>query len=182
MNTNELFTRWKNEMIDWDDALQLADNPAEFIELCDTHFRAMVDTHKDALAVELLVCGPDAMPDYEVSERWKRIAQIYVYFAYSNDSMDFTPEAAKAFYGYESTGTPRVAYHEKQPNGLYNGFAVGKHWMDVQLSMWAEDLMRGDIAKCELLDDLDDLPAVRSFIAEWLNTVPCTPLFGHITI
>lgn len=77
----------------------------------------------------------------KVSSKWLAKSLVYKRFAKDwEECCDFSEEAAEAFYAYESRGTPRVVYSEKQPNGLFNGFAVGKHWWDVTVAMWKEDL------------------------------------------
>lgn len=56
-------------------------------------------------------------------------------------------------FSFESTGQPKFAYFERRSNGKYNGYAVGKHWMDATIAMWREDIDSGLLNRQELYDD-----------------------------
>jgi hypothetical protein len=93
----------------------------------------------------------------KVSKKWKETALMYKYFSKSLDSqyLDFSISSAEDMYNYESTGFPLIIYYEKNNNGLCNGYAVGKHFMDITLSMWKEDLKDGILKKYEILNDFE---------------------------
>jgi len=42
-----------------------------------------------------------------------------------------------------------------QEGKKWNGYIVGKHWMDVTVKMWNEDIKRGLLFKFELYQDPD---------------------------
>ena len=81
------------------------------------------------------------------SKRWKDSAEMYKYFSKGFGSLSFSDKAAKDMYDYESTGKPIFQYYDKRYNGKCNGYAVGKHWMDVNIAMWKEDMLSGMILK-----------------------------------
>ena len=91
------------------------------------------------------------------TERWRNQSEVYRYFASSCANLDFSGEAAEAMFNYESVGEPLIDYSVKGDNNLYNGFAVGKHQMDVTLAAWVEDIKKGYLLKAEILDD-DEIP------------------------
>lgn len=60
---------------------------------------------------------------------------IYERFARDwEDCLDFSEKSLLDLYNLESRGIGSV-----EPN---NGYAHGKKWMDVQITMWKEDLFR----------------------------------------
>jgi hypothetical protein len=73
------------------------------------------------------------------------MSELYKVFAdgWSN-SLDFSDEALLSLYNHESYG---VALTPK------NGFAVGKSYLNLQVTSWREALRRGIIAKFELYED-----------------------------
>lgn len=73
------------------------------------------------------------------------MAELYRYFAASMSSkLDFSEEAELSLYNHESYGCLL------SPN---NGFAVGKQYLNLQVTMWREDLRRGWLFKHELYED-----------------------------
>lgn len=80
---------------------------------------------------------------------------MYRIFGY-NDSYDYSEEAAFRQYFHESTGSrydDEPVGLEQQSNGKYNGYSVGKHWMDVTLTNWLKDIMDGLLFIEELYTD-----------------------------
>jgi hypothetical protein len=88
--------------------------------------------------------------------KWKRIAGLYRYFARHWPELDFGDAAAEAMFEHESTGAPEPPAD--------NGFMVGKKYLDLTVSMWFEDLRRGDLMLWELYED-------ANFPHWWLNRV-----------
>lgn len=80
------------------------------------------------------------------SKKWRRMAAMYRRFGQLPDA-DFSDAAATAMFTAETHGTPLP------PGPPLNGFALGKKWMDVTVSMWREDIPAGLLAVQELLDD-----------------------------
>jgi hypothetical protein len=70
-------------------------------------------------------------------------------------SLDFSDEALISLYNAESYGTSC---------SLNNGFAIGKKFLNLQVTAWQEMLREGTLAKFELYED----PA---FPHEWLDSV-----------
>ena len=72
--------------------------------------------------------------------------QVYLYFA--EGRFDLSEGAALQMYQYESRGTGDLGL------GLFggpvNGYAVAKHWLNVTVAMWKEDLRQGLLLKGEL--------------------------------
>ena len=73
------------------------------------------------------------------------MAELYKYFARNMSSkLDFSEEAEVSLFNHESYGTAL------SPN---NGFAVGKRYLNLNVTMWREDLRRGWLFKHELYCD-----------------------------
>lgn len=90
----------------------------------------------------------------KISKRWKETAEVYKHFTKGfSCSLDFSYDSALLMYSYESTGLPVIQYHEVNGNGQYNGFAVGKHIMDITVAMWIEDMRLGILTKHELMSN-----------------------------
>ncbi len=84
------------------------------------------------------------------------MAELYRHFAKNMSSkLDFSEEAELSLYNHESYGT------SLSPN---NGFAVGKQYLNLQVTMWREDLRRGWIFKHELYED-------ETYPHWWLDSV-----------
>ena len=104
----------------------------------------------------------------KISQKWKRMSEAYVYSTKSFNMCDFSEKSARDMFDFESTGEPKIVYYEKYHDGLYNGYVVGKHWYDVNLSFWIEDLRSGLITKYELLSN-NDIPEI---VKEKIKTLP----------
>lgn len=72
------------------------------------------------------------------------MAVLYKHFAREFGDLDFSDEAQVELFNAESYGT-KVS---KQ-----NGFSVGKTYLNVQVTMWREDIDNGTLFKCELYND-----------------------------
>lgn len=73
------------------------------------------------------------------------MADLYKHFAsLVSNTLDFSEAAEISLYNHESYGTPL------SPN---NGFAVGKQYLNLQVTMWREDLRRGWLFRSELYSD-----------------------------
>lgn len=90
-----------------------------------------------------------------VSKKFKRMSELYRLFGADKGSLDFSDEALLNLYNTESYGgtlTPK------------NGFAVGKQYLNLQVTMWREDIRRGWLFKHELYED-------ERFPHWWLDSV-----------
>lgn len=73
------------------------------------------------------------------------MAELYKYFARNMSSeLDFSEEAEVSLFNHESYGTPL---------SVNNGFAVGKRYLNLNVTMWREDIRRGWLFKHELYED-----------------------------
>ncbi len=94
----------------------------------------------------------------KISKKYQKIAEAYRYFAKDfSGSADFSMNAQENMYSFETFGSPRIKYSEPDSTGMYNGYAIGKHWMDVTLAMWREDIHNGYLTKFEIIND-DEIP------------------------
>lgn len=80
-----------------------------------------------------------------VSNRFKRMSEIYKTFASGWTDLDFSDDALIEMFNSESFGTP---VDEKK-----NGFFVGKQWLNVNVNMWLEDREKGHLVISELYAD-----------------------------
>jgi hypothetical protein len=87
---------------------------------------------------------------------------IYRYF--SEEHFDFSDEAAMEAYLWETRGIGNMKINLF--DNKINGYVVGKHWMDVVVKMWREDIKRKLLFKHELYND----PELKDF-AWWLDRV-----------
>ena len=91
------------------------------------------------------------------SNKWKRKAEIYKEFAPKDCELDFSDEAALEMFQYETYGEGSLTedlWNRKLPNG----FAVGKKWLDITVTMWKQDLKNGVLPQKE-----------RELLAKYLN-------------
>lgn len=58
----------------------------------------------------------------------------------------FDDAAMLELYNHESYGTPMTSIRP------YNGYAVGKHWLNVTVAMWREDIRDGNLFRHELYE------------------------------
>jgi hypothetical protein len=78
--------------------------------------------------------------------------EYQLHFCKRKNEYDFSDEAAWEMYQFESTGTPKLYLTSETTNG----FLVGKHWMDVTIKMWQEDLDKGLLTMNELYYEYDE--------------------------
>lgn len=106
-----------------------------------------------------------------VSKAWLKSANLYKFFARTYEGLDFSDEAAEAMYHYESSGIGHVNHYDKV-DGKVNGYAVGKHAMDIQLAMWREDLNDPFmLTKFELFND-PELKEIEWFLRDQFDIIP----------
>ncbi len=74
-----------------------------------------------------------------VTDRFKKMCEVYKIFAKDWDC-DLSDEAMQEMFEYESLGVGNISIAGfNVTNKLPNGFAVGKKWLNVQVSYWLED-------------------------------------------
>jgi hypothetical protein len=86
------------------------------------------------------------MKQPKISEKWRRMADMYRRFAVDYPAADWSEEAALAMYLHESTGAP-------MPDARSNGYALGKKWMDVTVAGWKEEIPQMGLLVSELQAD-----------------------------
>ena len=99
----------------------------------------------------------------KISKKWLEMAKIYKYFARGHGSnLDFSEEAKLKMYLYESKGVGDESLDIFNINP--NGYAVGKHWLNVMVAMWRIDIANGFLLEKELYDN-------KNFPHWWLDSV-----------
>jgi len=68
-------------------------------------------------------------------------------------NMDWSGEALMACYEWESRGLNKHLEQAIFALPPYNGYAVGKFWLDVMINECAEQLVDGYLLKCEIAND-----------------------------
>jgi hypothetical protein len=75
------------------------------------------------------------------------MSELYHYFGSSMSSkLDFSDDALLSLFNHESYGTTL---------SFNNGFAVGKQYLNLQVTSWREAIRRGIIGRLELYEDSD---------------------------
>lgn len=91
------------------------------------------------------------------TKKYKEMAELYKIFASDwKECLDFSDEALEDMYNSESFGAVKTKSN--------NGYAVGKKWLSVNVSMWKEDIHRGHLPRQELYSD-------SKFPKWWLDKV-----------
>jgi hypothetical protein len=99
--------------------------------------------------------------------KYRRVLALYVHFA-TDGQWDYSDEAAEKMFRCESLGE----YALQTLINERNGYAIGKHWKDLTVQMWSEDIQKGPtfLTKSELLSDpatcWDMLPTIKS-LPDW---------------
>jgi hypothetical protein len=74
------------------------------------------------------------------------MSELYRHFGSSQGTMDFSDQSLLELYNHESYGTDLT-----DPGR--NGFSVGKRYLNLQVTMWKEDIYKGMLFKSELYED-----------------------------
>lgn len=91
-----------------------------------------------------------------LSNKYKRMAEIYKVFGTGwTDYHLFSDDKLIELFNHESYGTPVSSN---------NGFALGKSWLNVNVSMWLEDASKGHLCRAELYND-------EKFPHWWLDSI-----------
>lgn len=80
------------------------------------------------------------------------MAELYKRFAGKRKGLDFSVKAKKEMFKFESTGKGDIEINIFN-EGKVNGYAVGKKLMDITITMWKEDVLKGLIYLFELYED-----------------------------
>ncbi len=101
-----------------------------------------------------------------MTRRFLKMCEVYKIFASSWDC-DFSKEAMQEMFEFESFGKGNIEINGFNTTGKKpNGYAVGKKWLNVNVSMWMEEINRYG-----WLTVLSRLYADEAFPKWWLDEV-----------
>lgn len=107
--------------------------------------------------------------NYKPTKKWLKMGKVYKFFAQDFINADFSEDAKSEMFMAETYGDQYNFKYYDLRNGKINGYALGKHLMDIQLAMWDEDLRHfGQLTKYELMND-DNLKPIHEFLIEWFG-------------
>lgn len=74
-----------------------------------------------------------------MTKRFIKMCEVYKIFA--DDYCDFSQDAMKAMYEFETFGKGSISIDGFNTSGLNpNGYAVGKKFLNITVSMWMDEL------------------------------------------
>lgn len=80
-----------------------------------------------------------------IKQKYRKKAELYKHFARQWEAvLDFSEDALVECFEWES--------HGKKLTSKNNGYACGKGWLDVNITMWKEDIKAGLLHPDELED------------------------------
>lgn len=79
----------------------------------------------------------------KISRKWKRLKPIYRHFGGDSPNLDYSDKAALDAFTCETYGNPKITLGVMNKQEKYNGYFIGKHWMDVTIKQWLQDLGTG---------------------------------------
>ena len=97
------------------------------------------------------------------------MAEVYKLFTGGKctDDYDYSEDAALEMYRFESQGIGDLKQGLfSDASRKFNGYAVGKHWMDAQVKMWVQGLKEGTLFVWELYEPY---PGETEFPHWWLD-------------
>ncbi len=107
-------------------------------------------------------------PKAPISDEWLIVSKVYAHFIPSGIRVDLSEEALWQAYIYETKGVGEGSLSIFSSAGVYNGYIVGKRYLDVTLSMWQDDIQEGLITKWEIINEITD-PTIKTWIAKRLG-------------
>lgn len=90
----------------------------------------------------------------KIPRKYRNKCKVYKHFARKYDGLDYSDEVMLAMFQYESWGKGDIKSN--------NGFAIGKKWMDVTISMWKEDLDSGLLTPAEYREYQEWLASLKN--------------------
>ena len=87
----------------------------------------------------------------KITKSYRKMADVYKLFAKSFGNLDFSEKALQVMFEFESRGNGKIEIDCFSATN--NGYAVGKKWLNVMVSMWKEDIKSGLFNKKELYKD-----------------------------
>lgn len=85
------------------------------------------------------------------------MSELFKHFGKDMKNLDFGDQRLLELYNHESYGSPL-------PSPEQNGFAIGKRYLNLQVTMWKEDLYKGLLFKHELYEE-------PSYPHWWLDSI-----------
>lgn len=104
-----------------------------------------------------------------MTNKFLKMCELYRIFAADWDC-DFSEKAKEDMFVFESTGKGNIDSGIFSYGNKPNGFAVGKKWLNVTVSMWREAISRGGIYKDFLLSEPRNDSKYFNH-RKWLNSV-----------
>lgn len=89
----------------------------------------------------------------KISNKWRKMSQVYKLFAERFKRASFTEEDAEEVYLWESTGKGNLkagVFPDARADGTYNGYVVGKVWKDWHVTEWRAAVKEGRLFPREL--------------------------------
>lgn len=96
--------------------------------------------------------GEPSCAGHQVSKKFLKIVPIYRHFGGEGNNLDYSEESLYEMFLYESRGIGNLRMGLFNDKGKYNGYLVGKHWMDATVKMWMQDMKEGLLFLHELYD------------------------------
>ena len=88
------------------------------------------------------------------SKKWIKKSLLYKRAARDYNNLDFSNEAAMEMFKFESTGNGDISIEGFNTiDKKCNGYAVGKKWLDVNISNWKEAIKDGWLRIDDLVTD-----------------------------
>jgi hypothetical protein len=102
------------------------------------------------------------------TKKWLKMAEVYKIFVLPGGNPDFSEKMAQEMFEFESTGKGNIEIDCFSSS--HNGYANGKKWLNVTLSMWKEDIANGLLFKRELYEE-PKYANVKWWLDEVLSTI-----------
>lgn len=101
-----------------------------------------------------------------MTHKYKKMCEIYKKFA-SDWDCDFSDKAKKEMFLFESKGIGNIDISGFNASiSKPNGYAVGKKWLNVQVSAWKKDFENSDLFKRLCMTDI-----IKDYPHWWLRSI-----------
>lgn len=111
-----------------------------------------------------------------ISNKYKKMCEVYRIFA-KNFDCDLSDQAMLDMYNYESSGIGDINISGFNGIGKPNGYAVGKKWLNVQVSAWLNDFEENRLFARMVLEELY---LKKEFPKWWLDSIFIIPEFENM--
>ena len=86
----------------------------------------------------------------KIPKKWLKMAEIYEMFIPEHLECTTTDNDKQAMYRFETFGEGNLEANLFQLEPPFNGYLIGKRFMDITVAMWREDIPQGILYKYEL--------------------------------